>query len=350
MRSTPVRVGLAAAVIFTCCPSPHRAGDGGTPAAHEPGEGAAPTRPNGELAGVYAIVCLKGLKCLDAPAPAADVSGTPPQLWRANRQENQRWELRPVSGNRVKIVCAASGKVLDLDARTRHRPSAAVQLYDDLNGQNQLWELVPQGGGVFVIRNCACDRVLDAEGSQADRDGCLVHAYGDLEADNQRWVLLKYLGVPPSLSVSDVAVDGESRPVVQSYELVDLPPGVKATFERSRTVEYAIDVRLREGSGQSLGARLGGAWLAAKVEVEAAVKARAEAATGQGWRVAETRRQTVEVDGGKVRSGKVKIAWVEQRRTGRARVSLGGGAYDVDFHFPERVDLVVTLVGEGKEK
>jgi hypothetical protein len=132
--------------------------------------------------------------------------------------------------------------------------------------------------------------------------------------------------------------------------VVDLPPGVKVTFERSRTVEYEVDVRLREGSDQAVGTRLRGLLGAVEVEVRAAFKAQVEAATGRAWRVAETRRQTVEVDGSKVRSGKVKIAWVEQRRRGRARVSLGSEAYDVDFHFPERMDLVVTSADDGKQK
>jgi hypothetical protein len=84
--------------------------------------------------------------------------------------------------------------------------------------------------------------------------------------------------------------------------------------------------------------------------VWAAVKTKAEAAIGQSWRVSEAREQTVEVDGGKIRSGTVKIAWVEQQRTGHAKVSLGGETYPVDFHFPESVDLVVTPVEEAKGK
>jgi hypothetical protein len=350
MRRALRRIVLAAAVILTCCPSPHPAkGDGHQPAP-QPGADESPARPNGDLAGVYAIVCVNNLRCLDAPATAAGVNGTRPQLWRPNRQDNQRWEIRPVSGNRVKIVCAASGKVLDLEATQLRKHRAAVQLYDDLNGQNQLWELVPHGGGVFTIRNCACDKVLDADGGEVERDGCPVQAFGDLDGDNQRWVLLKYLGVSPSLSVSDVVVEKDTQAVEQSCELADLTPGVKATFERSKTVEHVVDVKLHEGSEQSLDTRVRGAWFAVEAEVKAAVKVKAEAATGRSWRVAETRRQTIEVDADKVRSAKVKIAWVEQRRRGRARVSLGGDSYDVEFHFPERVDLVVKPVDDGKEK
>jgi hypothetical protein len=295
-------------------------------------------------------VVLKDLKCLDAPAAATDVNGTRPQLWRPNRQENQRWEVRPVWGNRVKIVCAAPGKVLDLEARHLRGQSAAVQLYDDLNGKNQLWELVPPGDGVFTIRSCACEKVLDAEGSQVGRDGCALQAYGDLESDNQRGVLLKYLGVSPSLSVSDVVLEKETQPVVQSSEMVSIPPGVKATFKRSKTVEYAVGLKFHQGFEQSLESRARGAWVAVEAEVRAAVKTKAEAAIGQSWRVSEAREQTVEVDGGKIRSGKVKIAWVEQQRTGHAKVSLGGETYPVDFHFPESVDLVVTPVEEAKGK
>jgi hypothetical protein len=343
-------VGLVVAVIFTCCPSPDWAKEDDKAAIREPGEDEPSVRPNSDLAGVYAIVCLQTLKCLDAPATSTDVNGTMPQLWSPNRQDNQRWEIRPVSGNKVKIVCATSGKVLDLEARHLRKQSATVQLFDDLNGKNQLWELVPHGSGVFTIRNCACDKVLDADGGRVKKDGCPVQAFGDQESDNQRWVLLKYLGVTPSLSISDVVVEKELQSVIQSSEMVEIPPGVKATFERSKTIEYAIDVQLREGSELALETRVRGGWSAVECEVRAAVKVKAETAIGQSWRVTETRRQTVEVDGTKIHAGKMKIAWVEQRRKGHAKVSLGGDTHQVDFHFPERVDLVVTPVDEPKEK
>jgi Ricin-type beta-trefoil lectin domain-like len=145
MRRALVRAGLLVAVTFACCPSPDWARDGAKQAPQEPGADASPAPPDGDLAGVYAIICAKNLKCLDAPVDATGVNGTRPQLWRPNRQDNQRWEIRPVSGNRVKIVCATSGKVLDVESTQLRKQSAAVQLYDDLNGKNQLWELVPQG-------------------------------------------------------------------------------------------------------------------------------------------------------------------------------------------------------------
>jgi hypothetical protein len=163
-------------------------------------------------------------------------------------------------------------------------------------------------------------------------------------------VLLKYLGVPPSLLVSDFVLEKETQPVVQSYETVNIPPGVKATFKRSKTVEYAVDLKLHQAAEQLLEVRARGAWIAVQTEVRAAVKAKAEKAIGQAWRVSETREQTVEVDGEKIRAGKVKIAWVEQQRTGHAKVSFGGDTYDVGFHFPESVDLVVTPVEGAKDK
>jgi hypothetical protein len=56
------------------------------------------------------------------------------------------------------------------------------------------------------------------------------------------------------------------------------------------------------------------------------------------------------VDGEKIRPGKVKIARVERQCTGRAKVPLAGGSYDVDSHFLESVDLVVTPEEEAKGK
>lgn len=125
----------------------------------------------------------------------------------------------------------------------------------------------------------------------------------------------------------------EKHQVQAAIETVDVPPGVKASIKRSRTIERTVSIEWTNSSETAFS-------MGEKDFLYKSVREQIERKSGKSYKESETVEYEVELDGSK--SHKYSLIWVDTFCRGTAEFLHGNKTETLPFEFREQTDLQVT--------
>lgn len=139
-----------------------------------------------------------------------------------------------------------------------------------------------------------------------------------------------YLGKTRSMVVN---ITIEKHQAQAAIENVDVPPGVKATVKRSRTIERTVSIEWSTSSETAFS-------IGEKDFLYKSVREQIEKKSGKSYKESETVEYEVELDGSQ--SNKYSLIWVDTFCRGTVEFLHGNKTETLPFEFREQTDLQVT--------
>src|SRR5262249_10300833 len=113
---------------------------------------------------------------------------------------------------------------------------------------------------------------------------------------------------------------------------IEAEAGVTTTFEKTRKITREVGFSnkiTRVGMGDQLGGKLELNLGILKAEASSEIKKAVEKAINETLTDSEEYKQTITIDGSKIR--KAKVYWIDVYRTGTVQVTQNGATYSVPF-------------------